>query len=487
MKKKIYSFGVAIAALAAFVGCSSENDLTQVGQDDVVKATSPFTFNVTMDDGNSSTASSAPKMDLDFTEVTRATTVSSNPFTEDGAGFTLYGFQAGKGMFFEDGAAFSYDADASKWDSGGANWPTNSPLEKCYFYALSYAGKDATELAATNVTSDPYGSANDAVSFGYSFPVDAETGAFDLDKQEDLLVASDLTGKKSGDVDLTFSHALANLEIKAIMPTEKRVEEGTGYKYESAESVAPFGKDCVMYIKSITIHNLPTSGTYTYGATTPWAPGTSKGDVVITWPTGFYLEPVSFVDAGLDADEEDGTRIPKERNLYKEIATGDASIMMIPHSYSVCDANFSSEESAIFIEVNYCVAQVTTEEDPADFTDNGQFTIIKQLFADMQGSDDWNFNSTSTDPVTDKIDELVATSGKPYENWQVSGWLGDNVPVLTDDGGFYCGNASTLDKDSHYIKFKASGSFKPNKKYTLYIDFSNLLLNNGSNPFGIAS
>ena len=428
-------------------------------------------------------------------EVTRASVISSNPFNTDGTGFNLYGFH-GSGMMWT--GAKPYSRTSGVW-GGAGDWPSTSGA--CYFYALSYAGSNT---ASGNVTDEPDGDSFDAVSFDYELP--NSSGALTLASQEDLLVAhsvtktgdtygTDLVGQTSGDVNLNFSHALANLEIKAIMPTEGYDEDSDNGKYD--ENLSVFGKDCFMYIKSITIHNLPIGGTYTYGAPNPWAANTTKANAVISFPKGKYLAPKSYNDDYYGSTGQstgvatyygsDNARKAAEHALYDDIATGDASIMIIPHSTSIFTPSstdtFTDEEDAIYVEVNYCIAQVAnTGGGAADFTDGDQFDAFKAFVDDLQGSGaDWNFVDGNNDPcdLDEAMDNLFQNyDTKPYYGWSVSAWLGDNVPVQTG-AGFFCGSSNSGAVNSHYIKFKSTINFLQNKKYTLYIDFNNLLTNEG--------
>ena len=526
MKKKILFLSALVAASTAFIGCSSDENLAEVPEvvepvvEEPTPTASPFTFNVGMNNGTfTGNAPAAPQLGLDIEEITRAATVGdANPFTLDGAGFTLYGFQEPEknggeviegqehGMFFEDGVPFTYDG--SEW-TASANWPSHAdtgeepnivkhPLQDCYFYALSYAGKPTSTITSGGPTLiDPTGPTNNAVSFTYTLPFDEETtSAFNLNKQEDLLVASDLTGKKSGTVDLGFSHALANLEIKAILPSEGYTTDDGG-KYDNAESPR-IENNYFIYIKSITVHNLPASGDYTYGAETPWTPRSGKKDAVISWEKGIVIPAVPY-SATITTPGNDGTpelkatRLAAEHALYKSIATGDASIMMIPHTATAASENFSSDEDNIYIEVNCFVGTVdnhadTGGDETAPLTD-AEIAVIEGAIAYSQTGTTWFYDAENLTTTQEKWDEYCeAHASETNDNTMQIGINTDMMPDYTRPG-FYCSSSDDEGQPtgtgSCYLKFNSNVTFKENKKYTLYLNLSNLLNDDGTNHISI--
>ena len=457
MKKKILFLSALVAASTAFIGCSSDENLAEVPEvvepvvEEPTPTASPFTFNVSVDNGTftntpaPSTSQKAPSLDI----VTRAATVDGDVFSADGAAFTLYAFQKQTSSFaniFGGGAPYSKNDD--KWTGG--SWPTGTTGD-CYFYALSSAG-----AAMPDEFEAPSGSSENAVSFTYTLPVGGDDNAYELDKQEDLLVASNTEGKTSGDVALQFSHALANLEIKYIFANQQENwDTNTQMHYDQAVGDNAVGGPAeFLYVKEISIHGLKNIGKYTYG--NGWTIDDSAVDGVIK-ATSIGDDGFVYPTAYSKALDKEGTNTYKsktaaravERELYSDILL-DNSLMVIPQNFTPWDPSSDINLSTdAYIAITCYVANLDTHANLSDayvpFTADEK-AAIKTWWA------------TASDP--EDLDD--------YDN--------GTVEISASADGMV----------TYYIPLGAAGvleEFAANQKYVLYLDLNKMRQSNGSHYF----
>ena len=474
MKKFIVLSALAAVASTAFVACSSDDDLvSQSKGTEITDTKCPFNFVVGMDNGTytrgtSSEVASDMIVEEDM-DVTRAVTVS-DPFSADKAGLELWGFEAGKGMFSSGSKQFEYDKDKDEWSLGDWTGITG----KCFFYALSYAGKKTTTIDPGNtmaaedkpILSSPTGESYNQVSFNYILPsddngnlliyYDDEAGTEMAQHQEDLLVAYNWGEKEADpstnykglgygdDVALSFSHALANLEIKMALPVEGYIPNTVGGYYDPHATGNRFSYAQFYYINSITIHNLPAKGTYKFGS--GWSGQENLKSIKIIYPNGKIIPAISYdakatIVAAAESKtkeeivnpfKEDATaRRAFERQWYEDILTDGTSVMLIPHE--VPSARVWSDgavtNSMTYIEINGFIGTYTDTSDATEM-DATEIATLKSKLALCKSDGNW-------------------TGSKASEY---------DFDVHTGD----------IDGESFCIKIPAQ-TFSANKKYTFYI------------------
>lgn len=236
MKKKIVLFGVALAALATFNSCSNEDVLTQV-VDTPAEEGEPLVVKLVDTDGTRGTDYTATSLPAFYLYSVK------NSGSERWIGeYSTDGVSKGA-TFTGDNGTFTNN-DSIKWKSGA--WD---------FYALS----DATFATETVGNEEKDAEHLDATDRNFTYTVNN-----DYNSQKDLLVAA-VIGQQattSTTVALPFQHALA--QIGQITFKFSGLTEDNSSNF--------------FVIKSITIHNLYTTGTMTFPAT--WSAG---GGFTGTW------------------------------------------------------------------------------------------------------------------------------------------------------------------------------------------------------------
>ena len=454
MKKIIMLSAVMAAVSTAFVACSSDDDLvSQTKGSEITDTKCPFNFVVSMNNGTYTRGEQGAEIveANDMIEVTRATALTENPFETINNGFNLYGFN-GTGMMWDTKA---YTLTSGGW-SGGGQWPGNDGA--CYFYALSNAGASFPDNpTSTNLKNHPSiptvlnSNGYDEVSFVYELPLVEGKTYFDGTKQEDLLVAENMNGISSGDVALEFSHALANLEVKIALPGDGFDASNEQYS-ESFDERVNFSY--FMYVKSITIHNLPVSGTYTFG--NGWTESSSKGNIEISYPTGRIIYSKSFgavatakgADLSAFAADASVQRAFERKWCYEDVFSGDASMMLIPHTTTEWDVTGSlSPASDTYIEINGFIGYL--------------------------GGRGANAINPLNDAEKEKIANAITAAQGSTGEWDVSEFDDPKViPQFGDLDGLtdYMGA-------SFYIQIPQT-IFQANRKYTFYITVSGKNLRN---------
>ena len=185
---------------------------------------------------------------------TRATDLTSETFSS----FKLHAIGS-----TEDWANVNVTKSGNEWTgTSSLVWPSGTSN----FYAFS---TDA------NIKTDDVKYGNSTQSFTYEMPVIGETTTVDASKQTDLLVAKALeqtATTNGGGIVLNFKHALATLNLSAFFEPNR-----------AEASVDVENYYCL--IRSLTIHNLPINGTFTFAGTGigSWTNKTKKGDYTITF------------------------------------------------------------------------------------------------------------------------------------------------------------------------------------------------------------
>jgi len=307
MKKFIMLSAVMAAVSTAFVACSSDDDLAQA----------PAVPEETVIDTPKGTPFS-----LSVSAATRATLYNANAWDKtDGVPWVneikIFGKQESASDPWINNVVFkreTYDGDWVADRSGAAtsvtelNWPVDNPStpaveseEATSFYAITDGAIGAGTTAAISGVSAWMSTVG---TFSYALPTTTDnilwynTNAYDLYNTvlneytyvtntalTDLMVASnETTETANGALQLGFTHALAGLTIKAMFVSD--AEEG----YSSVATV-----------KSVMVCGLHGAGTYTFGATTPWATNTT---------VNYYYELPTPMDFAAEA--EAGTHIPVE-------------------------------------------------------------------------------------------------------------------------------------------------------------------------------
>ena len=239
-KSKILIFAALAAAATISVSCSNDDVVTTKDSGVPLKV-------ITSVNGISSGS-------------TRATDLTSKTFSS----FKLHAIGS-----TEDWANVTVTKSNEEWTgTGSLVWPSGTSN----FYAFS---TDA------NIKTDDVKYGNSTQSFTYEMPVIGETTAVDASKQTDLLVAKAIdqtSATNGGGIVLNFKHALATLNLSAFFEPNR-----------AEASVDVENYYCL--IRSLTIHNLPINGTFTFNSGTSnigtWSNKTKKGDYTIT-----FAEPV---------------------------------------------------------------------------------------------------------------------------------------------------------------------------------------------------
>ena len=342
MKKKFLFLSALVAATTAFIGCSSDENLAEVPEviEEPAPEPEPQGTPLRVVVGNGTTRA----------DLTKTTTANLK-------NFTLYGMQPSN--YWLTGATFTGGND--NWTSASnPTWPTQNKGVATSFYGFSDGVTDGvptgvdptitpseqkfTFTLGAGVESAP-GFCTQTMTDIAKYPAQAQTGllnqrttaqtktkanvlSHDSERLIDLLVTHDGTGTTTaleakeidneGILKLKFKHALANLVIRAYFVGD---EAGTTWP-----STANF------YIEWIRIHNLCTSGTYTFG--TGWTVNTD--DKVL------YEKVYGEEDGGV-ANSGDDKRWTMAVQAYSDAQTNGITykdlvsageFMVIPQTYT---------------------------------------------------------------------------------------------------------------------------------------------------------
>ncbi|MBQ8712541.1 MAG: fimbrillin family protein [Prevotella sp.] len=331
MKKKLILMSAALAAVATFTGCSSEDDVLAQGQEPVAqKKGTPFSVVVT-----------------DETGTTRATLIDGTTLTN----FKLYGKNTeiadADAQMWVNGNVFKYGTAWAAYDAAGTatatlTWPVDAENKALttptQFWAVSDNSDAGVTIGSTASTGTSGITENDIAasqSFVYNFLTgDGETlqygqrnnyttklegNVVDLSKQNDLLVASaSQTEGTDGQLTLAFRHALSSLAFKARFTS-----------HENGESTGGINDNEEITIYWLRVYGLKGSGTFTYNdtydvdakrwGTSPWSsPAT---DVVYEY---------NFGDDGITIKEQNHT----SGEITKTTLISHTAMMVIPQTFT---------------------------------------------------------------------------------------------------------------------------------------------------------
>ena len=351
MKKKLILMSAALAAVATFTGCSSDDDVLAQGQEPVAqKKGTPFSVVVT-----------------DETGTTRATLIDGTTLTN----FKLYGKQ-GTNTPWINGNVFKLED--SKWNPYAGttlvemSWPTEDTETASNFYAYSDNSADGITVAATPTTSCVTTDNLANGSFVYQFYTDPNehtlaggvgktsvaldgNTVIDLSKQSDILVASTTQNEATGTtVPLNFRHALASLCIKArFLSTYKGNSQGVN-------------ANAIVRIYWIRIHGLKGGGTFTFPATdnydtsthrwgtSPWTT-TGGSDVVYEWKFVGDDDVMTKTDVGKDVPAQAHTAEQSDKDIVKTELIPHAQLMVIPQTFTPWADITSATQSNCYVEI----------------------------------------------------------------------------------------------------------------------------------------
>lgn len=280
--KKVILFGAALAALATFNSCSSEDDIvaqepTPVQEEPAVVKGIPFSVSAFSND--------------DTRAIRYGSDGSGVEVNGDEAGFVncfkLYAIQSGQSTPWIDQYVFARSANTDTWAPARNNeasnistvnitWPDNTATAGSTFYAVTdnaIANESGNPMEGVTanftlgqltyelpVTAEPVDVSRGAIGTdyedysGWPKPTNAVADgaienfyAMDADAMKDLMVANVVTEAGNTDkVILPFQHALAGLSLKV--------------KFHSADW-ASNAKPGSFRIYGVRVHGLKTSGT----------------------------------------------------------------------------------------------------------------------------------------------------------------------------------------------------------------------------------
>ena len=299
--KKILVMSAFMAFSAAFVACSSNDDLVQQKPDVPEETTVGYPMHVTVADTRG-------------TDLTKATL----------PGFTMYSaMQKDNSTAWQTGVAFTNNnGNCSKVTQVDTDFPDETT--NYTFYAVSDPGNYALD-GESHPIKPTFGGEN--VSFGYVVPTDYTTyedgeeikAANITGGQKDLLVATATSNGASGEVSLTFDHALSLVKKVYIRANVTRMANvlgmdaddlTAGYEYRVGESMS--------------ICNVKTVGTYTFGSGWSNQSTTDEFNIPITasafhpFNDTWYEIPLTAGDDGLYLlpQQLDGTLIDNKDGTY---------------------------------------------------------------------------------------------------------------------------------------------------------------------------
>lgn len=341
MKKMVF-MAAFVAATAAFVACSSNDDLVQQkpeiseASEDNVEEKVPMTIVV----------SDLTSRGTDFNDT-------DHPLTA----FTLY---SNMNASWVNGKPFTKPNDSWTVDGADLSWENGGPFT---FYGVS----DVTNLTKVTVGTQsvpqtPTVSEN-TVSFGYTMPQELRPKDDPDDEQEadrywcnsenlpDLLVSKN-TGSSSlndGKLTVDFTHALARIKEINIYANTTRLE--------ALETPITDHQMFRFRINGIRLGGLKSVGTYTFGATTPWTVSGDDTEFTIPLKQSELTYAKTWFKPG--ADKTTGITLPlTDGGLYLIPQTAAGEIVGTG-SYEVSGA-YAELDAQVFVYDN---AAYTTLDD----------------------------------------------------------------------------------------------------------------------------
>jgi len=261
----------------------------------------------------------------------------------------------------------------SVW-TGEANWPTEDKTTASNFYVISENATGTKSYSTTNVTN--YLTSGTTFNYTVPVPVFAGSGATMTETaQPDLLVATASQAEGDGPLALELEHALANIQIKAALPTKY-------YNAGWATTKVPAGS--IYKIKKITIKNLFTSGTYDYANTTsPWATTGDRSNIEI-----LFSEPITIT--AVDPEESGSNKI--KESAYVTLVGPNAAIRVIPQTIAVwtpSTTTVASITNQTYMEVDAFCFKSASKDDDGFYNDDSYFNA--EPTSEMNPSDDEYF------------------------------------------------------------------------------------------------
>ena len=360
MKKKFLFLSALVAASAAFVGCSSDEDLAQVPE--IVEEETPVFQGYPM------------HVSASAGEDTRGTDLDGDSFDA----FTMYSNMAKGSTPWDKGVAFT---KGTSWSAGTTDVSFPDNTNSYYFYGVS----DAANITKTDGKPD-ISTVGTSFNFTYQIP----TAYAD---QKDLLVGKTTGSGSDGKVNFTddnkFTHALAKIQaIKVYANTTKLAEKGfTDYAKYSFR------------INGIRLCGLKKVGTYTFGDETPWAVSGSGDDFEIT----LKASELTFANMAFTPDAE---------NTKHSLPLNDDGLYLIPQSVtgSIVPDGEGYAVSGAYVELD---AQVFVDSDDPENPGSGWYHCCNDNSPMYFNSDNSTDAGFGTIHVPLKID-ISAGAGKGY-------------------------------------------------------------------------
>ncbi len=359
--KKILVMSAFMAFSAAFVACSSNDDLVQQKPDvpeETIEGT-PLTIKFTdATRGTDWTATSLPSFSL-YTIANGGTDRWLGTNT-DGSSIGQFFQNDGSGNFVSgtlEGTTFT--AAPVSWTDG--TWD---------FYALSNKDKESSFDFAQSEGADLEDLARiSGRNFSYTVPTDYNT-------QQDLLVGAAMGKTNDGsDVEIPFYHALA--QIGEIEFTFSPLSSDVSDRY--------------YLIKSITLHNISTTGKYTFPET--WSNSTYN---VGTWSNQATLGDYHIELPQFQLDENNNYKIFEEETP---------------------DINYISENEPT------AFASGTVRYQYPDPNDASKTIKVPNYFQCPEAGKTWSYRM----PLAKK----TGSEGNSFENYDAT------AATYTNDGGLY--------------------------------------------------
>ena len=261
MKKNLLMTAFLVVT-AAFIGCSSDDNLAELqGGDPVPAKGTPMTVTVSDGSGDATRYDNTTTSNIAYFQMWAYNTTNQ---TDQNTFMTNYGFS-------------KTAANGTKFTNSLANWPATN-TDPCFFYAVS---------ENVNNDTDKFGEGFEATGTGKGFTpklayelksttdivalpdngniASQETTVVDVENIRDFLVCTNTNGgngiteKEYGStLSMVFDHALADLEIAARF---------TSYEWiDDTRETQSVGDECKILINYIAIHGLYTSGTYLFNS-----------------------------------------------------------------------------------------------------------------------------------------------------------------------------------------------------------------------------
>ena len=381
MKKMVF-MAAFVAATAAFVACSSNDDLVQQKPDvpeEQIEEGTPMTIIV----------SDLASRGNDFNSTTNLLTA-----------FKLY---SSLDSYWTAGKLMEYKND---------NWTTNNSLSwpdeaEHTFFAINVADNDEfADIAENSGAGDDYPDlpvvTATTCSFNYKMPISVKPKAdpeeaddyyYNSEDLKDLLVAtttgSSTTGDPAGSLTINFTHALAQITKVKLYVNKTRLA--------GKDNTIANGSDYnVFRIGGMRIGGLKTVGKYTFGAATPWtvdAAGNGINEDVFEIPLKYddFDHNVFYAKGSAD-------------NKF-ELTLSDGGFYLIPQQATgeVVSKGTRFDITGAYVELDaqVCVLNVediadVVEDEDNDGLNSASWRVGKYL---DDGENNWKWNRFASDAI----------------------------------------------------------------------------------------